>query len=116
MLHVYGEKVLKHRKRRVLLRSRCRLHGYMLFLQLFNTGGRCFAEGGGVLLWGNECSQDSSEEELVTAKASVQIMELCGWDGPSLLSCLKHGVKALCLLTCQSLGVSCLPLGVCDFA
>ena len=34
MLHVYGEKVLKHSKRRVLLGSRCRLHGYMLFLQL----------------------------------------------------------------------------------
>ena len=34
MLHVYGEKVLKHSKRRVLLGSRCRLHGYMLCLQL----------------------------------------------------------------------------------
>ena len=60
-----------------------------------------------MLLWGNEGSRIHQEEESVTAKASAQIMELCGWDGPSLLSSLKHGAEGF-----MSLGVSCLPLGV----
>lgn len=79
--------------------------------------GRCFpAEGsGGVLLWGNECNRIHQEEELVTAKASVQIMELCGWDGPSLLSCLKHGGEGFMpphppVIGCELPAIGCVTL------